>query len=143
VALVGGKNASLGELFRKLSSEGVRVPDGLAITTEAYRYFMRAAGLASTVDAVTRGLDAANLAELAARGLAIRQAILGTAIPADLQEVIVAAYDRLGAAGPIDVAVRSSATAEDLPDTLPTTQRLAGANAKRPAAARDALAIPR
>jgi pyruvate,water dikinase len=116
VPLVGGKNASLGEMYRELAAAGVRVPNGFAITAEGYRHFMHASGLAATVHTLAQGVSSGNLAELAERGLAIRHAIVGTALPADLQEAIVAAYDRLGIGAPIDVAVRSSATAEDLPD---------------------------
>jgi pyruvate,water dikinase len=116
VPAVGGKNASLGELYRELTGAGVRVPDGFAITAAAYRHFMQASGLAATVADLLSGLEVANLAHLAERGLAIRHAITAAALPPDLQEAIVAAYDRLGDGAAIDVAVRSSATAEDLPD---------------------------
>ena len=75
VALVGGKNASLGELYRELTSAGVRVPNGFAITADGYRHFMQASGAAERVATLLRGLDVANLAELAERGLAVRQAI--------------------------------------------------------------------
>ena len=116
VALVGGKNASLGELYRNLTPAGVRVPNGYAITADAYRYFMRETGLATTVASLIEGLDPANLELLAARGRAIRDAILATELPAALQEAIADAYQTLGAGEAIDVAIRSSATAEDLPD---------------------------
>jgi pyruvate,water dikinase len=116
VPLVGGKNASLGEMYRNLSGAGVRVPNGFAITADAYRHFMHASGLAATVDTLAKGLQAGNLADLAERGLAIRQAIVAAALPADLQAAIADAYDRLGSGAAVDVAVRSSATAEDLPD---------------------------
>jgi pyruvate,water dikinase len=116
VPLVGGKNASLGELYRKLSRAGVRVPNGFAITADAYRHFMRATALATTVDTLTMGLQPGDLADLAERGLAIRQAIVGATLPEDLAAAIVAAYDGLSDGAPADVAVRSSATAEDLPD---------------------------
>jgi pyruvate,water dikinase len=116
VSLVGGKNASLGEMYRSLTGAGVRVPNGFAVTADGYRHFMRATGLATVVDRLTTGLDPGNLAMLAERGLAIRQAIVGAALPADLESAIVDAYDRLGDGMAVDVAVRSSATAEDLPD---------------------------
>jgi pyruvate,water dikinase len=116
VPLVGGKNASLGELYRELSRVGVRVPNGFAVTADAYRHFMHVTGLAGTVDTLTKGLEPRDLAALAERGLAIRHAILGAALPEDLQQAITNAYRRLGDGAPIDVAVRSSATAEDLPD---------------------------
>jgi pyruvate,water dikinase len=116
VPLVGGKNASLGELYQNLSGAGVRVPNGFAVTADAYRHFMRASGVAATVDALTRSLEPADLAKLAERALAIRHAIVGAAMPDDLAAAIVDAYDRLGGGATADVAVRSSATAEDLPD---------------------------
>jgi pyruvate,water dikinase len=116
VPLVGGKNASLGELYRELSKAGVRVPNGFAITAEAYRHFMHVTGLAGTVDTLMKGLQPTDLAALAERGLAIRQAILGATLPGDLQTTIADAYRHLGDGAAIDVAVRSGATAEDLPD---------------------------
>jgi pyruvate,water dikinase len=116
VATVGGKNASLGELYRELTRAGVRVPNGFAITADAYRHFLQATGLATTIADLVGGLEVGNLALLAERGLAIRQAITSADLPADLQDAIVAAYEQLGEGAAIDVAVRSSATAEDLPD---------------------------
>jgi pyruvate,water dikinase len=116
VPLVGGKNASLGELLRELTRSGVRVPEGFAITTEAYRHFMNVTGLATRISAMLQGLDASNLADLAKRGRAIRRSILEAELPADLRDAIVAAYKRLGGDAQIDVAVRSSATAAHLPD---------------------------
>lgn len=116
VPLVGGKNASLGELYRELAAAGVRVPNGFAITADGYRHFMESTGLDATVATSLQSLDVSNLADLASRGLAIRHAITTADLPADLQEALVSAYARLGDGEPIDVAVRSSATAEDLPD---------------------------
>jgi pyruvate,water dikinase len=116
--LVGGKNASLGEMFRELSPHGIRVPPGFAITAHAYRYFLQTTDLDVRIRDLLSGLDTQDVAMLQQRGRQIRQAILGTELPADLQAAIVQAYDRLsGSSGePADVAVRSSATAEDLPD---------------------------
>ena len=118
IPLVGGKNASLGEMVRELSGRGVRVPDGFAVTAEAYRHFIREARLDDFIHATLADLDTHDIGNLARRGLAVRQAILEAALPADLQEEIAAAYRQLQGAGtaPPDVAVRSSATAEDLPD---------------------------
>jgi len=118
VPLVGGKNASLGEMLRELAAEGVQVPDGYAVTAEGYRYFMRFSGLEARIKKILEGLDTTDVQNLQQRGHAVRQAILETALPPDLQEEILAAYDELGIAiyPPLDVAVRSSATAEDLPD---------------------------
>jgi pyruvate,water dikinase len=114
--LVGGKNASLGELYRELAAAGVRVPNGFAITADAYRYFLEASGVSSRIAALLAGLDVTDLAQLAERGRAMRDAIAGAELPSDLQDAIFSAYDRLGEGQAIDVAVRSSATAEDLPD---------------------------
>jgi len=116
VPLVGGKNASLGELHRELGRAGVRVPNGFAVTADGYRYFMEASGLAQKVTTMLAGLKVTNLADLAERGLAVRHAITAADLPADLQDAIAAAYGQLGGGEPVDVAVRSSATAEDLPD---------------------------
>jgi pyruvate,water dikinase len=118
VALVGGKNASLGELHRALVPMGVRVPDGFAVTADAYRLFLRSAGLEPVIARALAGLDAGNVDDLRRRGQQVRAALLAASLPADLERAILAAYDRLGAAGgeALDVAVRSSATAEDLPE---------------------------
>jgi pyruvate,water dikinase len=118
IPLVGGKNASLGELFRELTPKGISVPDGFAVTAEAYRAFLRSAGLAQEIEIQLAGLDVRDIAELRRRGANIRHAILAAELPADLVTQITDAYAQLG--GPTtktaSVAVRSSATAEDLPD---------------------------
>ena len=118
VPLVGGKNASLGEMVRELASKGVKVPDGFAITAEAFRHFIREAKLDERIRATLADLDTRDMANLSQRGHEVRQAILGAVLPADLQELIGEAYRQLQgvAKTPLDVAVRSSATAEDLPD---------------------------
>jgi pyruvate,water dikinase len=117
-ALVGGKNASLGEMYRHLSAQGVRVPYGFAITAEAYRRVLAAGGLETRIRQELAGLDTRDLQNLRASGKAIRGALLDAPLPRDLETEIVAAYERLCQAyGPdTDVAVRSSATAEDLPE---------------------------
>jgi len=118
VPLVGGKNASLGEMVRELSSKGVKVPDGFAITAEAYRHFIREARLDDFIRTTLADLNTHDMANLSQRGHAVRQAIRSAELPADLQEQIGGAYRQLqgGSVQPLDVAVRSSATAEDLPD---------------------------
>ena len=118
IPLVGGKNASLGEMFSSLAPKGVRVPDGFAITADAYRYFLRQAGLDAQIEAALAGLDTGNMENLSHRGSVVRQAILNATLPASLQALIAAAYAKMqaGITTPLDVAVRSSATAEDLPD---------------------------
>lgn len=115
VGLVGGKNASLGELIGHLGPAGVRVPDGFATTADAYREFLAVDGLRARIEQqLDRLHDGAPLAEV---GAAVRAAVLATALPPDLEQELAGAYERLsretGRAAP-DVAVRSSATAEDL-----------------------------
>ena len=115
---VGGKNASLGEMFRELSTKGVKVPDGFAITAAGYWHFLRETGLDKEINKQLVDLDAKNLAELQKRGAKIRDAVVSAILPDDLQLEIVAAYDDLGkrSSESASVAVRSSATAEDLPE---------------------------
>ncbi|MCX7633927.1 MAG: phosphoenolpyruvate synthase [Turneriella sp.] len=118
VALVGGKNASLGEMYRELTQHGVRVPDGFAVTADAYREFLRTTGLDAKIRKLLRGLNIGDAENLQQRGRAVRQAILKEQIPKDIEQEILEAYHQLssGTDHGIDVAVRSSATAEDLPD---------------------------
>lgn len=117
VTLVGGKNASLGEMYRELAPKGITVPNGFAVTAEGYRHFLRSGDLEQRLRIALDGLDTHDLTELAKRGAQIREFLLGTPLPDDLQRDIVDAYSDLckhyGA--PVDTAVRSSATAEDLP----------------------------
>ncbi len=118
VPLVGGKNASLGEMYRQLAPKGVAVPNGFAITADAYRYFLRESGVDRALREVLEGLDTRDIENLRQRGRGARDLILEAAFPQDLQRAMVAAYEELskGSSHPLDVAVRSSATAEDLPD---------------------------
>jgi pyruvate,water dikinase len=112
---VGGKNASLGEMIRELGSEGVNVPGGFATTSAAYRAFIDANGLA---DGIAKALERfhAGTASLHVTGLTIRDAILGGSFSEETADAIRAAYRALSGEHPVPVAVRSSATAEDLPD---------------------------
>ena len=118
VPVVGGKNASLGEMIRHLEPKGVRIPNGFATTAHAYRAFLKANGLDAKLEELFRGLSAENLEQLRRVGREARDLVLEAAFPDDLAEAIREAYARLCAQyGPdADVAVRSSATAEDLPD---------------------------
>lgn len=115
---VGGKNASLGEMYRELGARGVRVPNGFAITAQAYWYFLRASNTDAKIRSFLARLKPDDLQSLQECGQSVRQAILSAELPHDLEAEIVAAYAELGGVGrpPVDVAVRSSATAEDLPD---------------------------
>lgn len=114
---VGGKNASLGEMFQHLKASGIRIPNGFAVTATAYREFLKIGGLADQIEQILRDLNTNDLANLAERGLRVRERILATSLPDDLRLEIGAAYAKLCAQyGPeTDAAVRSSATAEDLP----------------------------
>ncbi len=139
VPLVGGKNASLGEMIRQLTSKGVNVPTGFATTAYAFRYFMEKAGLEARLRRLLADLDVENVNNLRQRGRQARTLILDTPFPPELEEAIINAYVQLSEryrvnvemcetlAGDeleaclsrhsgVDVAVRSSATAEDLPD---------------------------
>jgi pyruvate,water dikinase len=116
VPLVGGKNASLGEMFCELVPRGVAVPDGFAVTAEAYRHFLREAGLDARIRDILAGLDTRDIENLRSRGSQVRHAIMGAELPDGLRAEILAAYAALAPDGPADIAVRSSATAEDLPD---------------------------
>ena len=118
VGLVGGKNASLGEMIQHLSADGIRVPNGFATTAFAYRRFLQASGLDVKLQKIFAGLDPGNLEDLRERGKQVRGLILAATFPQDLEELIAQGYAALCREyGPdTDVAVRSSATAEDLPD---------------------------
>ncbi|OCX71519.1 phosphoenolpyruvate synthase [Acidithiobacillus thiooxidans] len=117
VSLVGGKNASLGEMFQELTAQGVRVPNGFAVTAEAYRTMLDKAGAWEHLHEALDGLNPNDVQDLARRGAAAREIIYSAPLPSDLQEEILSAYTQLKREyGPtLTVAVRSSATAEDLP----------------------------
>jgi len=117
VPSVGGKNASLGEMYRELTPKGVNIPNGFATTAEAYWHFLNSAGILNDLKETLEGLDNSNVKDLAARGKKAREIILSAKLPDDLWAQIKAAYDELGKqyGKDPDVAVRSSATAEDLP----------------------------
>jgi pyruvate,water dikinase len=115
---VGGKNASLGEMRRELIPAGVRIPDGYAVTANAYRYLLKSSGIAEQMKKILSDLDTHDMENLKNRGRQIRSLIYHSPFPKDLEDEIIAAYGKLCEEyGPdTDVAVRSSATAEDLPD---------------------------
>lgn len=115
---VGGKNASLGEMVSNLARLGVQVPDGFATTADAYREFLGATGLAERIEKQLNGLDTEDTVALAAAGREIREMVIAQPFPAQLEAEIREAYERLaaGSGAEASFAVRSSATAEDLPD---------------------------
>jgi len=118
VEQVGGKNASLGEMIHHLADAGVDVPGGFATTAEAYREFLATDGLAGRIDAALDALDVDDVRALAATGKQIRQWVMDQPFPAALNEAITKAYAEVEAeyGDQATFAVRSSATAEDLPD---------------------------
>ena len=117
VPLVGGKNASLGEMYRALAPQGVRVPNGFAVTAAAYRAVLDGAGAWPALHAALGGLVASDVRALAAAGARAREIVYGAPLPADLQRQILEAYLALQKeyGTELSLAVRSSATAEDLP----------------------------
>lgn len=119
VPLVGGKNASIGEMFQELVQMGIHVPNGFAITSDAYWKLLDEGGIRQNIFDLLNGVDPAEIDVLKVRCKKIRDLIFETPLPADLREEIIQAYKILSAEYGMehaDVAVRSSATAEDLPD---------------------------
>jgi len=116
VDIVGGKNASLGEMIKNLSNLGVTVPGGFATTAGAYRDFLAANGLDKKISALLDQLDVDDIAALTSAGSTIRNWILETPLPDRLMDAVRGAWDEMSGGEDIAVAVRSSATAEDLPD---------------------------
>lgn len=117
VAQVGGKNASLGELIRTVVPQGVRVPEGFCVTASAYYYFLKETGLDIFIAKTLDGLNTKDFKELSRCGKLVRDAIRSKPLPTRLERAIIDAYKKMeGEYGKnVDVAVRSSATAEDLP----------------------------
>lgn len=116
VPVVGGKNASLGEMISNLSGAGISVPGGFATTAQAFMDFIGKDGLDKRINETLSALDIEDVDQLAATGKEIRQTVLDTPFPDALEQAIRDAYQRLSSTGDITVAVRSSATAEDLPE---------------------------
>ncbi|MEA5558584.1 phosphoenolpyruvate synthase [Nodularia spumigena] len=118
IPLVGGKNASLGEMIQQLTPQGVNVPTGFATTAYAYRYFIESAGLEAQLRELFADIDVEDVKNLRVRGKKARSLLMHTPFPVDLRDAIASAYLKLCEQynTDTDVAVRSSATAEDLPD---------------------------
>ncbi|NYT03708.1 MAG: phosphoenolpyruvate synthase, partial [Candidatus Methanofastidiosa archaeon] len=118
IPFVGGKNASLGEMIRNLKSKGIKIPEGFAITSYAYDYFIKNAGIEKKIKEILKDLDTNIYENLGTRGEKIRHAIIEAEFPDELKKEIIKAYGKLEEmyGKNVDVAVRSSATAEDLPD---------------------------
>ena len=118
VPLVGGKNASLGEMFSQLTQKGVNIPDGFALTSKAYWYYLRANKIDKKLVEIFKGFNPDSLKSLRKTGKAARELILKVDFPKDLKKEILESYKKLSGKYHqkyTDVAIRSSATAEDLP----------------------------
>ncbi len=117
VPLVGGKNASLGEMYRELTPQGVKVPNGFATTADAYRYMLDSAAAWEPLHAALDGLDPDDMDDLAQRGAQARSIVYAASLPDDLRQQMLEAYRTLSEeySGEASLAIRSSATAEDLP----------------------------
>lgn len=118
VPKVGGKNASLGEMYQKLIPEGINIPNGFAVTAQAYFYLLKKSGIRKEIRKVLKDLNTKNIKNLMERGQKVRELILSAEFSKDLKQQILQAYQELEQqyGRRVDVAVRSSATAEDLPD---------------------------
>jgi len=119
VGLVGGKNASLGEMYRELTKKKINIPYGFAVTAYAYKYLLDHAGVEDEIKSALRGLNVKDIKNLSSRGRKVREIIKKCDFPDKLRDAIISAYHRLSKkykTRAVDVAVRSSATAEDLPD---------------------------
>ena len=118
VPLVGGKNASLGEMIRELKEEGINVPDGFALTADAYFDFLEKGRIKDKIAKIVASIDVKNIKDLQKKSKQIQNLILKTPFPKELEEKVLDFYHKLSAEykeKETDVAVRSSATAEDLP----------------------------
>lgn len=137
---VGGKNASLGEMRKELAPKGVNIPNGFAVTAHAYRYLLDSAGLTEKIKDVLEDLDTHDLQALSDKGAEIRSMIYNAAMPEDLKTAIIDAYHELCKeyGKNTDVAVRSSATAEDLPNASFAGQQETYLNIRGPEALIDA-----
>jgi pyruvate,water dikinase len=119
VPQVGGKNASLGEMYRYLAPKGINLPNGFATTAQSYYYFLNQAGIRKDIEKILEGLDISNVKDLEKRGAKIRSLIVRAKLPKDFEQEIRRGYQELSrtcASSKLVVAVRSSATAEDLPN---------------------------
>ncbi len=119
ISIVGGKNASLGEMYNKLRKKGIKIPNGFTVTAKAYDYFIEESKLDNKIRKILKNLDTNKINNLSSKGHQIRQAILQADLPNSLKKEIIFAYKKLSKKYKrknLDVAVRSSATAEDLPN---------------------------
>jgi len=142
IGIAGGKNASLGEMINNLDDLGIKIPDGFVITVHAYREFVESSGLESEIRRLVKSIDFDNVESLRRAGLQVRTLIRNSKFPPSLSAAIIKAYhDLSGQYGQsdTDVAVRSSATAEDLPDASFAGQQETYLNVRGPAALMDSV----
>jgi pyruvate,water dikinase len=142
IDLVGGKNASLGEMLQHLSSMGIRIPGGFVITADAYRAFIQYNNLESTIRHIITTIDYNSLESLRRGGSQVRLLIKNARLPKEMSEAVIASYEELSRGYDqdfTDVAVRSSATAEDLPDASFAGQQETFLNVRGPASLMDAV----
>jgi len=135
VPLVGGKNASLGEMYKHLTKKGVPIPNGFSITAYAYVYLLQHSDIAKDIKEILKDLDISNLVQLAQKGEQVRRLIKNATFPKNLEKEIIESYyklSKLEGVSELDVAVRSSATAEDLPDASFAGQQETYLNIKGP-----------
>ncbi|MDD4221398.1 MAG: PEP/pyruvate-binding domain-containing protein, partial [Candidatus ainarchaeum sp.] len=135
VPLVGGKNASLGEMYKNLTKKGVPIPNGFSVTAYAYVYLLKQSGIEEEIKRILKNLDTSNLPQLAQKGEEVRRLIRHAEFPKDLEKEIIESYyqlSKLENVKELDVAVRSSATAEDLPDASFAGQQETYLNIKGP-----------
>ena len=142
IPLVGGKNASLGEMLQNLTSLGVNIPDGFVITVDAYHEFLKYNSLQENITKIVKDIDYNSIESLRRGGMQVRQLILNGRFPKEMSEQIIASYDKLSRQYDqdiTDVAVRSSATAEDLPDASFAGQQETFLNVRGPAMLMDCV----
>ncbi|MCK9292769.1 MAG: phosphoenolpyruvate synthase [archaeon] len=135
VPLVGGKNASLGEMYKNLTKKGVPIPNGFSVTAYSYVYLLKKSGIEEEIKRILKNLDTSNLPQLAQKGEEVRRLIRHAEFPKDLEKEIIESYYKLSKlenVKELDVAVRSSATAEDLPDASFAGQQETYLNIKGP-----------
>jgi pyruvate,water dikinase len=142
IANVGGKNASLGEMLQNLTQLGVNIPDGFVVTVDAYRAYLNHNGLEQKITDIINTINHDNIESLRRGGMQVRQAFLNGKFPADMREDIISRYEQLSAQygqDITDVAVRSSATAEDLPDASFAGQQETYLNVRGPEMLMDSI----
>ena len=142
IEIVGGKNASLGEMIQNLASLGINIPNGFVVTVAAYREFLKYNNLESTISLIINSIDIGNIESLRRGGQQIRLLLKNGRFPKEMSEVIIKAYEKLSSdynQEYTDVAVRSSATAEDLPDASFAGQQETFLNVRGPASLMDAV----